>query len=69
MPSPAPPPPAAGILLVNLGTPAAPQAGAIRRFLREFLQDRRVIEVTRWLWYPVLYLVILPLRPFKLAHA
>lgn len=59
----------AGILLVNLGTPAAPTAGAIRRWLREFLQDRRVIELTRWLWYPVLYGFVLPFRPGRLAPA
>jgi ferrochelatase len=59
----------AGILLVNLGTPAAPTAGAIRAFLREFLHDRRVVELTRWLWCPVLYLFILPFRPRRLVHA
>jgi protoporphyrin/coproporphyrin ferrochelatase len=58
-----------GVLLVNLGTPAAPSAGAIRAFLREFLHDRRVVELSRWLWCPVLYLFILPFRPRRLVHA
>jgi protoporphyrin/coproporphyrin ferrochelatase len=64
-----PAPHRAGILLVNLGTPAAPTAGAIRAFLREFLHDRRVVELTRWLWCPILYFFILPLRPRRLVHA
>jgi protoporphyrin/coproporphyrin ferrochelatase len=58
-----------GVLLVNLGTPLAPTAGAIRRWLREFLHDHRVIELTRWLWCPILYFFILPLRPRRLVHA
>jgi ferrochelatase len=59
----------AGVLLVNLGTPAAPTAGAIRRWLREFLHDRRVVELSRWLWCPILYFFILPFRPLRLVHA
>ena len=58
-----------GVLLVNLGTPAAPTIGAIRRFLREFLHDHRVIELTRWIWCPILYFFILPFRPLRLVHA
>lgn len=58
-----------GVLLVNLGTPDAPTAGAIRRYLREFLSDPRVVELPRVLWLPILYGFILPLRPRKLAHA
>ncbi len=58
-----------GILLVNLGTPAAPTAGAIRAFLRAFLHDRRVVELTRWLWCPILHFFILPFRPRRLVHA
>jgi ferrochelatase len=54
-------------LLVNLGTPAAPTAGAVRRWLREFLHDRRVVELTRWLWCPLLEFLILPLRAPKVA--
>jgi protoporphyrin/coproporphyrin ferrochelatase len=51
-----------GVLLVNTGTPAAPTAGAVRRFLRPFLSDPRVVELPRWLWLPLLNCVILPLR-------
>lgn len=57
-----------GVLLVNLGTPDAPQAGAIRRYLRAFLWDRRVVEIPRAIWWLILNLVILPLRPRKLVH-
>lgn len=57
------------IVLMNLGTPAAPTAAAIRKYLREFLSDRRVVEIPRALWYPILYGVILTLRPRRLAHA
>lgn len=59
---------ALGVILVNLGTPDAPNASAIRRYLREFLGDRRVVEAPRWLWWFILNLVILPLRPFKLVR-
>ncbi|MDB5984982.1 MAG: ferrochelatase [Nevskia sp.] len=58
-----------GVLLVNLGTPDAPTPGAIRRYLAQFLADRRVVEIPRALWLPILYLFILPLRPRRLAHA
>jgi len=61
-PSPLPPRPI-GVLVVNLGTPAAPEAGAIRRYLRQFLSDRRVIErPAPWLWQIILHTVILPRR-------
>ena len=56
-----------GVLLVNLGTPDAPTAAAIRPYLREFLSDRRVVDLPRWLWLPILHGIILPLRPRKLA--
>lgn len=56
-----------GVLLVNLGTPDAPTAEAIRPYLREFLSDRRVVDLPRWLWLPILHGVILPLRPRRLA--
>lgn len=55
------------IVLMNLGTPAAPTAAAIRAYLREFLSDPRVVELPRALWYPILYGPILTLRPSKLA--
>ena len=58
-----------GVLLVNLGTPAAPTAEAIRPWLAEFLHDYRVVDLSRWIWCPILHGVILPLRPRKLAHA
>jgi len=56
-----------GVLLINLGTPDAPTAEAIRPYLREFLSDRRVVDLPRWLWLPILRGIILPLRPRKLA--
>jgi len=58
-----------GVLLVNLGTPDAPTPSAIRRYLREFLSDPRVVEIPRMQWLPVLYGFILPFRPKKLVHA
>lgn len=57
-----------GILLVNLGTPDAPHTSAVRKFLREFLSDPRVIETPRWLWLPILH-VILRFRPARSAAA
>ena len=56
------PPTRTALLLVNLGTPAAPTPRAIRRYLGEFLHDYRVVDLTRWLWCPLLHGVILPLR-------
>lgn len=58
-----------GVLLVNLGTPDAPTAKAVRNYLAEFLSDPRVIDYPRWLWLPILYGVILQVRPRKSAHA
>ena len=55
------------LLLVNLGTPDAPTAGAVRRYLREFLSDRRVVALPRWLWRPLLELVVLPQRAARVA--
>lgn len=55
------------LLLVNLGTPDAPTASAVRRYLAEFLHDHRVVQLTRWLWCPLLHFVILPLRSPKVA--
>lgn len=59
----------AGVLLVNLGTPEAPTASAIRAYLKQFLSDLRVVELPRLLWLPILYGFILPFRPRKLVHA
>lgn len=58
-----------GLLLVNLGTPEAPTPRAVRRYLKEFLSDPRVIEFPRWLWLPILYAVILTVRPARAAKA
>lgn len=55
------------MLLVNLGTPTAPESGPVRRYLRQFLSDPRVVEIPRWVWWPILYGIILPLRPRKSA--
>lgn len=54
-----------GVLLVNLGTPDAPSYFAVQRYLREFLGDRRVVNTSRLIWLPLLYGVILPLRPIR----
>ena len=54
-----------GVLLVNLGTPDATDYWSMRRYLKEFLSDRRVIELTRWIWWPVLNLIILTTRPSR----
>lgn len=61
---PASPP---ALLLINLGTPEAPTPRAVRRYLAQFLHDRRVVQLSRWLWYPVLHLAILPLRGPRVA--
>ncbi|MCL6699109.1 ferrochelatase [Sphingomonas sp. NSE70-1] len=58
-----------GVLLVNLGTPDAPDVGAVRRYLAEFLSDPRVVEIPATLWKPVLHGVILRTRPAKSAEA
>ncbi|MCH8617187.1 ferrochelatase [Sphingomonas sp. SM33] len=58
-----------GVLLINLGTPDAPEPGAVRRYLAEFLTDPRVIEIPQWLWRPILHGVVLRTRPKKSAHA
>ena len=52
-----------GVLLLNLGTPDATDFWSMRRYLKEFLSDRRVIEVPRWRWWPILNLIILTVRP------
>lgn len=58
-----------GILLINLGTPDAPDAASVRRYLKEFLSDPRVVEIPQWLWQPILRGPILMTRPRKSAHA
>lgn len=57
------------MLLVNLGTPDAPEPGAVRRYLAEFLSDCRVVEIPALVWQPILRGVILNTRPRKSAHA
>ncbi len=58
-----------GVLLVNLGTPDAPTAQAVKRYLKQFLSDRRVVELPALLWQPILRGIILNTRPKKSAHA
>jgi ferrochelatase len=58
-----------GVLLAQLGTPEAPTAPALRRYLRQFLGDRRVVDVNPWLWKPLLHGVILRTRPRRSAAA
>ena len=61
--------PKIGVLLVNLGTPDAPTTGAVRRYLKEFLSDPRVVEIPKLVWWPILNGFILNTRPSKSAHA
>lgn len=61
--------PRVGVLISNLGTPAAPTTAAVRAFLREFLWDPRVVDLPRPLWWLVLNLFVLPFRPRKVAPA
>ena len=58
-----------GVLLVNLGTPDAPTPGAVKRYLKQFLSDRRVVEIPALLWQPILRGIILNTRPKKSSHA
>ena len=61
--------PRVGVLPVNLGTPDAPDAPSVRRYLAQFLSDRRVVEIPQILWQPILRGLILTTRPKKSAHA
>lgn len=61
------PQPRVGVLVVNLGTPDRPTEGAVRDYLREFLSDRRVVELPRAIWKPILNLFVLRSRPRKSA--
>ncbi|MFT4184579.1 MAG: ferrochelatase [Rhizobium sp.] len=58
-----------GVLLVNLGTPDGTDYASMRRYLREFLTDRRVIEWSPWKWYPILFGIVLNTRPQKVGKA
>src|SRR3982750_519433 len=66
---PAKPAPQVGVLLINLGTPDAPEARAVRRYLAEFLSDPRVIEIPKLAWKPILHGLVLRTRPKKSAEA
>ncbi len=57
------------VLIVNLGTPDEPTTSAVRKYLAEFLSDRRVIRTSRWIWLPILHGFILRVRPQKSAEA
>jgi ferrochelatase len=57
-----------GILLVNLGTPDAPTPHALRPYLKQFLSNPRVVEIPRWIWWPILNGIILNTRPKKSAE-
>ena len=63
------PRPRIGVLLINLGTPDAADARAVRRYLAEFLSDRRVVEIPPLFWQPILRGIVLTTRPKKSAHA
>ncbi|MFK7859993.1 MAG: ferrochelatase [Granulosicoccus sp.] len=58
-----------GVLIVNLGTPTAPETAAVRRYLSVFLSDPRIIELPRWLWLILLHGIILRIRPSRSAKA
>ena len=55
-------------VLINLGTPDEPDAESIRRYLRQFLSDPRVVDLPRWLWLPILNLFVLRTRPARLVE-
>jgi ferrochelatase len=61
--------PKVGVLLVNLGTPDAPTTSAVKRYLKQFLSDQRVVEIPPLLWQPILRGIILNTRPQKSAQA
>jgi ferrochelatase len=61
--------PKVGVLLVNLGTPDAPTTSAVKRYLKQFLSDRRVVEIPPLVWQPILRGIILNTRPQKSAKA
>lgn len=56
-----------GILLVNLGTPDAPSSAAVKRYLKQFLMDKRVVDLTRFIWCPLLHWIIVPFRSPRVA--
>ena len=60
--------PRTGVLLVNLGSPESPTAKAVRPYLKQFLSDPRVVEIPKFVWWPILNLIILNTRPAKSAE-
>ena len=58
-----------GVLVVNLGTPDAPDTPSVKRYLKEFLSDKRGVEIPSLIWQPILRGIILNTRPKKSAHA
>src|SRR3990167_3575296 len=56
-----------GVLLCNIGTPDAPTPSAVKRYLKEFLSDPRVVHLPRFIWQPILHGIILPIRSKKSA--
>ena len=68
MTEPSAPTPPVGVLIAQLGTPAAPEARALRPYLRQFLSDRRVIDLSPWRWWPILHLLVLTRRPARSAR-
>ena len=58
-----------GVLLANLGSPTAPTTRAVRRFLKDFLWDPRVVNLPRSLWWVILHFFVLPFRPSRSAKA
>jgi protoporphyrin/coproporphyrin ferrochelatase len=58
-----------GVLLANLGSPTAPTTKAVRKFLKDFLWDKRVVNIPRPIWWLILNGFVLPFRPKKSAHA
>lgn len=61
--------PSLGVLITNLGSPDAATVPAVRRYLKEFLWDPRVVEIPRPIWWLILHGIVLPFRPSKTAHA
>lgn len=61
--------PKVGVIVANLGTPDAPTPKAVKRYLKQFLSDRRVVEIPSIIWQPILRGIILNIRPKKSAHA
>ena len=61
--------PKKGVLLINLGSPASPKTSDVRRYLKQFLWDKRVVNLPRGLWWLILHSIVLPFRPRKSAKA